>query len=149
MRTSMMLKVPAGLIGAVLAIASLAPAAQAQDLTSGFAAKIDVPFTFETAMGQHFAPGTYTITMNDKRTMLIRGAKTSGLVLTHLDDDSLRATKGKALFTHSGDKYFLRAVWVAGNNSLFCGRSKAEHELQVGSGKTPTTVELSLLQTGR
>jgi hypothetical protein len=143
MLTLTMLKVPADLIAAVLAVASLAPAAQAQDLAPGFAVKINVPFTFETAMGQHFAPGIYTISMNGEKTMLIRGAKTSGLVLTQL------ATKGKAVFTHYGDKYFLRAVWVAGSNSLFCGRSKAEHQLQVAAAKTPTAVELALLQTGR
>ena len=73
--------------------------------------------------------------------MLIRGAKTSGLVLTQLADDSLPATKGKAVFTRYGDKYFLRSVWVAGNNSLFCGRAKAEHPLRVAAAKTPTAVE--------
>jgi hypothetical protein len=149
MRTLTMLKVPAGLIAAVLAVASLAPAAQAQDLAPGFAAKINVPFAFETAMGQHFAPGIYAISMNSERTMLIRGAKTSGLVLTQLADDSLPATKGKVVFTHYGDKYFLRSVWVAGNNSLFCGRSKVEHQLEVAAVKMPTAVELALLQTGR
>jgi hypothetical protein len=149
MLTLTMLKVPAGLITAVLAVASLAPAAQAQDLAPGFAARINVPFTFETAMGQRFAPGIYTLSMNGGKTMLIRGAKTSGLVLTQLADDSLPATKGNAVFTHYGDKYFLRAVWVAGNNSVFCGRSKVEHRLQVGAAKPPTAVELALLQTGR
>ena len=149
MRTLTMLKVPVGLIAAVLAVASLVPATQAQNLSTGFAAKINVPFAFETAMGQHFAPGIYTITMNGQKNMLIRGAKTSGLVLTHLADDSLTSTEGKALFTHYGDKYFLRGVWVAGNRNLLCGRSKAEHRLQVADAKTPTTVELALLQTGR
>ena len=75
MRTLTMLKVPAGLTAAVLAVASLAPAAQAHDLAPGFAAKINVPFTFETAMGQHFAPGIYAISMNDEKTMLIREQK--------------------------------------------------------------------------
>jgi hypothetical protein len=144
-----MLKVPAGLIAAVLAVASLASAAQAQDQDPGFAAKINIPFAFETSMGQHFAPGVYTISMNGEQTMLIRGA-TSGLMITQLANDGLPAVKGKAVFTHYGDKYFLRAVWVAGNNShLFCGRSKAEHQLQVAAAKTPTAVELALLQTGR
>jgi hypothetical protein len=102
MRTLTMLQVPAGLIAALLAVASLAPAAQAQDLAPGFAAKINVPFTFETAMGQHFAPGIYSISMNDGKTMLIRGAKASGLVLTQLADDGLPATRGMAVFTHYG-----------------------------------------------
>jgi hypothetical protein len=149
MRTLTMLKVPAGLIAAVLSVASLAPTGQAQDLAPGFATKINVPFPFETAMGQHFARGLYTISTNGGKTMLLRGAKTSGLVLTQLADNSLPATRGKAVFTRYGDKYFLRSVWVAGNNSLFCGRSKAEHQLQVAAAKTPTAVELALLLTGR
>jgi hypothetical protein len=148
MITVTMLKVPTGLIAAVLAVASLVPVAKAQDLAPGFAAKINVPFGFETATGQNFAPGIYTISMNGEKTIQIRGAKTSGVVLIHLADDSLRATRGNAVFTHYGDKYFLRAVWVSGNNGLFCGRSKAERELQLSAAKTPPAV-LALLQTGR
>ena len=53
MRSSMMMKVPASLIAAVLAVASSAPAAQAQ--SPGFTAKIDVPFAFQTGFGQHLA----------------------------------------------------------------------------------------------
>jgi hypothetical protein len=149
MRTLVMLKVPAGLIAAVLAVASLAPAAQAQNLAPGFAAKINVPFAFETAMGQHFAPGIYTITRNGEKNVLIRGAKTSGLVLTHLADNSLTSTEGKALFTHYGDRYFLRGIWVAGNSNILCGISKAERRLQVADARTPATVELAMLQPGR
>ena len=150
MPTLTMSKVPAGLIAAVLAVASLAPAAQAQDQDPGFTAKMNVPFAFEAGLGQHFAPGIYTIRMNGEQTMLIRGMGTSGLALTQLASDGLPATKSKAVFTHYGDKYFLRAVWVAGNNShLFCGRSKAEHQLQVAATKTPTAVEVALLQTER
>ena len=70
MRSSMMLKVPAGLIAAVLAVASSAPAVQAQD--AGFAAKMNVPFAFQTASGQHFAPGIYTISMNGPQAIVIR-----------------------------------------------------------------------------
>jgi hypothetical protein len=99
MRTLTMSKVPAGLIAAVLAVASLAPAAQAQDQDSGFTAKMNVPFAFEAGLGQHFAPGIYTIRMNGEQTMLIRGMGTSGLALTQLASDGLPATKGKAVFT--------------------------------------------------
>ena len=108
MRSSMILKVPAGLIAAVLAVASAAPAAQAQG--SGFAAKMNVPFAFQTASGQHFAPGVYTIRMNDELSVLIRSNTSSGLVLTQLANDGLPATQGKAVFTHYGDQYFLRTV---------------------------------------
>jgi hypothetical protein len=144
----MMMKVPAGLIAAVLAIASSAPAAQAQD--AGFAAKMNVPFAFQTASGQRFAPGVYTIRMNDGQSMLIRSNTTSGLAITQLASDGLPATQGKAVFTHYGDQYFLRSVWVAGNTShLICNSSKAERKSQIAAGKTSTAVEVALLQAGR
>jgi hypothetical protein len=148
MRTSTMLKVPAGLIAAVLTVASLAPVAQAQN--SGFAARVNVPFAFQTSSGQNFAPGVYTIRMNGEHTMVIRGTKTSGVALTQLASDSLPATEGKAVFTHYGDRYFLRAVWVAGDSShLLCSSSKAERQSQIAAVKTSSPVELALLQEGR
>ncbi len=148
MRTLTMLKVPAGLIAAVLAVVSLAPAAQAQDIP-GFAARMNVPFAFETSTGQHFNPGVYTIRMNGQETLLIRGTTSAGLMMIQMASDGLPAARGKAVFTHYGDSYFLRAVWVAGNNShLICGRSKGERELQVATGKNPSAVELALLQPG-
>src|ERR1700733_11076028 len=148
MRSSMMLKVPAGVIAAVLAVASLAPAAQAQD--AGFAAKVNVPFAFQTASGQHFAPGVYTIRMNDGQSMLIRSNTSAGLAITQLASDGVPATRGKAVFSHYGDQYFLRAVWVAGNSShLICGRSKAERESQIASPQDTTAVEVAVLNAGR
>ena len=148
MRCSMMLKIPAGLIAAVLAVASSAPAAQAQG--PGFAAKMNVPFAFQTASGQHFSPGVYTIRMNSQQTMLIRSNTSSGLAMTQLANDGLPATQGRAVFTHYGDQYFLRTVWVAGNSShLICDRSKAERESQIATSKTSTAVEVALLKVGR
>jgi len=146
MRTSMMLKVPAGLIAAVLTVASLAPVAQAQD--SGFAVRMKVPFAFQTASGQHFAPGVYTI-QRDGQFMLIQGAGVSGLALTQVTNDSLPATKGKAVFTHYGDQYFLRGLWVAGKAShLLCNTPKVERQSQIATSKTSTTVEVAMLREG-
>jgi hypothetical protein len=150
MRSSIMMKVPAGLIAAVLAVASSAPAAQAQDAT--FAAKMNVPFAFQTTSGQHFAPGIYTIRMNGEQSMLIQSNTTAGLTITQLANDGLPSTQGKAVFTHYGDQYFLRTVWVAGETShLICGKSKAERESQIATGKTKanTSVEVALLKAGR
>ena len=147
MRTSTMLKVPAGLIAAVLAVASLAPVAQAQD--SGFAATMKVPFDFQTASGQHFGPGVYTIRM-EGQTMLIRGTGTVGLAITQLADDSMPATQGKAVFTHYGDQYFLHAVSVSGKSShLLFKTSKAERQSKITAGKTSSAVEVAVLQEGR
>jgi hypothetical protein len=148
MRSSIMMKVPAGLIAAVLAVASSAPAAQAQD--AGFAAKMNVPFAFQTASGQHFAPGVYTISMNGPQSMVIRNNTTSGLVLAQLANDELPAAQGKAVFTHYGDQYFLRSVSVAGNTShLICDKAKVERESQIAAGKVSTAVEVALLKAGR
>jgi hypothetical protein len=146
MRSSMILKVPAGLIAAVLAVASLAPVAQAQ--VSEFTAKMNVPFAFQTASGQHFDPGVYTISV-DGQFMLIRGRGISGLVMTQLAEDDLPATRGKAAFTYYGGQYYLRAVWVAGHaNHLLCNTLKAERRSQVAAGKTSTAVEVALLKEG-
>jgi hypothetical protein len=148
MRSSMMLKVPASLIAAVLAVASSAPAAQAQD--PGFAAKMNVPFAFQTASGQHFAPGIYTISMNGPQAIVIRNNTTAGVVLAQLANDQQAPAQGKAVFSHYGDQYFLRTVSVAGNTShLICGKSKAERESQIATGKTSTTVEVAVLKAGR
>jgi hypothetical protein len=148
MRSSMMMKVPASLIAAVLAVASSVPAAQAQ--SPGFAAKIDVPFAFQTGSGQHFAPGVYTISMNGEQSMMIRSNTSAGMAMTQMANDGPPATQGKAVFTHYGDQYFLRSVWVAGNTShLTCNSSKAERKSQIAAGKTSTAVEVALLQPGR
>ena len=148
MRSSIMMKVPAGLIAAVLAVASSAPAAQAQD--AGFAAKMNVPFAFQTASGQHFAPGVYTMRMNGEQSMVIRSNTTSGLFLAQLANDEQPPAQGKAVFSHYGDQYYLRTVSVAGNSShLICYKSKAERESQIAAGKTSTTVEVAVLKAGR
>jgi hypothetical protein len=94
MRSSMMLKVPAGLIAAVLAVASSAQAAQALD--AGFAAKMNVPFAFQTASGQHIPPGIYTIRLNGEQSMLIQSNTTAGLTITQLASDGVPSTLGKS-----------------------------------------------------
>jgi hypothetical protein len=143
-----MSKVPATLVAAVLALASLAPALRAQD--SGFIVKVNVPFAFESATGQYFTPGVYTIRMNRTQSMLIQGTSKSGLATTQLANDGKPAEKGKAVFTKYGDKYFLREVWATGNSShLLCNESKAERRLQVAGIQAPSNVQLALLETAR
>jgi hypothetical protein len=148
MSTFSMSKVPATFIAAVLAVASLAPALRAQDLE--FGVKVNVPFAFQTAMGQHFTAGVYTIRMDRAEIMLIQGTSKSGLAITQLANDGKPAEKGKAVFTKYGEKYFLREVWVRGNSShLLCNESKAERRLQVAAIQAPSNVQLALLETAR
>jgi hypothetical protein len=142
-------KVSARLIAAVLAVATVAPVAQAQNQL--FAAQVNVPFAFETSSGQHFQPGVYTIRINGSQTMVIRSATSSGLAMIQSQAYEGRpAPQGKAVFTHYGDKYYLRSVSVAGSSTrLLFAKSKEERETQIANGKTPSAVELALLQAGR
>ena len=148
MSTFSMSKIPATVIAAVLALASLAPALHAQD--SGFIVKVNIPFAFEIATGQYFTPGVYTIHMDSAQSMIVQGTSKSGLAITQLANDGKPAEKGKAVFTRYGEKYFLREVWVTGNSShLLCNESKAERRLQVAAIQGPTNVQLALLETAR
>jgi hypothetical protein len=142
-------KVSARLMSAVLAVASLAPVMQGQN--QSFAARMTVPFAFETASGQHFQPGVYTISITGTQTMLIRGTTSSGLAMFQQQaNEGAPVSHGKAVFMRYGDEYYLRSVSVSGNSTrlLFSG-SKAERQSQVASGKSPAAVELALLHPGR
>ena len=148
MRSSMTFKIPAGLLAAVLAVASSTTAAKAQD--AGFVAKMTVPFAFQIASGQRLAPGIYTIRMNGEHSMLIRSDTASGVAMTQLANDGQPATQGKAVFTRYGDQYFLRSVSVRGNSShLICDRSKAERQSQIASNHPSAPVEVATLKAGR
>jgi hypothetical protein len=136
------------LIAAVVAAASLATVAQAQNAT--FATRVNVPFAFETASGQHFQPGVYTIRINGNETMLIRGVNSGLVMIQQLDNQPKPVSRGKAVFTHYGDKYYLRSVSVAETSTrLLFGKSKDERQTEIATGKTSSAVEVSLLQPGR
>lgn len=141
-------KVSASLIAAVLAVASLAPVAQAQ--RQAFAVSMKVPFAFQTASGQHFEAGVYTIRVTDAKTMLIQRGGDSRLEwIQEVSDDGPPVSHGKAVFTHRGDKYYLHSISMAGNaTQLMFGSSKAEKHQEVASQEWPTAVELAALQTG-
>jgi hypothetical protein len=148
MSTFSISKVSATFVAAVLAVASLAPALRAQ--VTGFKVKANVPFAFETATGQHFTAGVYTIRMDHAGTTVIQGKSTSGLAMTQFANDRQQAKAAKAVFTKYGDKYFLREVWVTGNSShLLFQESKAERRMQVAGNQTPSNVQLALLDTAR
>jgi hypothetical protein len=131
----------------------MTPASHAQD--SGFVARVNVPFAFESG-SRHYTPGIYTIgicttRMGLEQTMLIRGTSQSGLVMTQMDQDSRRATQGKAVFQKYGNRYFLSQLWVAGKSEhVRFFTPKIQPKLQVaGNSTTPANVELALLETPR
>jgi hypothetical protein len=141
-------KFHATVFAAVLAVASLAPASQAQHQAGG--GTVSVPFAFETGY-HHFEPGTYTISMETPHIVLIKGASGSGFVMMRLDGDGQPATKSKVVFRRNGDQYFLGEIWIAEKSGhLDVIKSKAESRLQVaGRNSAPTGVEIALLETAR
>ena len=149
MSTLLISKFRAGLFAAVLAVAPLSPALHGQDV--GMVAKMNVPFAFETASGHHFAPGVYSVRMENLHTLLIRGDSDSALTTTTVEDNAQTATTGKAIFRKYGNQYFLGEITVAGRSRcLHFAKSTAENRVQIAADKTPpTNVELALLETTR
>jgi hypothetical protein len=147
MSTLSISKFRAGLFAAVLAVAPLSPALHGQDL--GMFAKMNVPFAFETASGHHFAPGVYSVRMENLHTLLIRGDSDSGLTMTTLEDNGQVAKTGEATFHRYGNQYFLTEITVAGRSrQIHFAKSKAENRAQVAQEQIPATdVELALLET--
>ncbi|HTZ60032.1 MAG TPA: hypothetical protein VMB49_18110 [Acidobacteriaceae bacterium] len=142
-------KVSARLFAAVLAAASLAPVAQAQNRS--FVARITVPFAFEVSSGRQLNPGVYDISVSGGQTMVIRGTNSAALAMIWQQANvGLPISHGKAVFTHYGDKYYLRSISVTGSSTrLLFAQSKHERESAVASGKSTSSVDVALLQTGR
>jgi hypothetical protein len=147
MSTLSISKFRAGLFAAVLAVAPLTPALHGQDV--GMFAKMNVPFAFETASGHHFAPGVYSVRMENLHTLLIRGDSDSALTMTTLEDNGQVAKTGEATFHRYGNQYFLSEITVAGRSrQIHFAKSKAENRAQIAAEKTPATnVELALMET--
>jgi len=143
-----MLKVPVSFIATCLVMASQAATSHAQN--PNFAARINVPFAFQTSSGQHFAPGLYTIRMTGHAATLIQGSNSSGLAAALIACDSLPPAKGKAVFKHYGDRYFLQSISVAGTPShLLFAASKEERQAQNAATKPSAETEIAVLGVGR
>ena len=132
------------------AVLALAPIAHGQDV--GMTGKINVPFAFKTATGQHFNAGVYTIQMENVHTLQIKGQSISGLVMTTIEDNAQPSKTGKATFRKYGAQYFLSDIVIAGKSRrLSLLPPKMARRLQVAAGQTatPAPVELALLGTTR
>jgi hypothetical protein len=142
MTTHSMNKFRAGLFAAIVAGAPLS--SQAQD--PGMIGRMDVPFSFETG-AKHFAPGVYTIRMQNAHALLIRGLSTSGLALASIEDNGVAAKAGKAVFQRYGNRYFLQEVQIAGKSRhLPLPPTKKQDQLETASQRNmPGPVETALL----
>jgi hypothetical protein len=146
MSTLSMLKFRVSIFTAVLAIAPLSPASQAQD--SGAFAKVNVPFAFETGSG-HYPAGVYTLRMETPSVLMIRGASNSGLAMMKtVEDDGQRVKSGMATFHRYGNRYFLTEISATGESRhLHLQSSKAEKQMEIAASKTaPATLEVALIE---
>jgi hypothetical protein len=143
MSTPSMLKFRASIFAAVVAFATLTPASHAQD--AGIRARVNVPFGFQTG-SQHYAPGAYTIEMENEHTLMISGAAHSSMALMSVDDKAQPAKRGTAVFHKYGDQHFLSEITVVGTGRyLHPTPSRTESKLRRAQ-KNSAGVELSLLQ---
>ncbi len=129
-------------IACALAIGSLAstPSASAQSTI----AKVTIPFAFQTG-SQTLPAGTYRVGRESNVILLQGSGKSSGFVMMHPASRAKAPDHGILSFDRSGDKYYLRQVWMAGNsNGLECPKSHAEKESIVATNKeVVTSVELA------
>jgi hypothetical protein len=132
-----------GIIACALAIGSLASTQSASAQTT--IAKVTIPFDFQ--MGSKTLPaGTYRVERESANLILLEGSgKASSFILMNAASRSKAPDHGIVSFDRTGDKYYLRRIWTAGNQTgLECPKSRAEKEALVATNnEAATTVELA------
>jgi hypothetical protein len=131
------------IIACALAIGSLASTQSASAQTT--IAKVTIPFAFQ--MGSQILPaGTYRVERESSNLILLEGSgKASGFVLMNAASRSKAPDHGMLSFDRTGDKYYLRQIWTAGNQTgLECPASRAEKAALVATNQEAvSTVELA------
>jgi hypothetical protein len=139
-----LIHLPAALLAAVFAFASLVPAARAQQAVG----RVNVPFAFDCGT-THYPAGVYTIRVQD-HVARIEGASHTGLVMMEVEDVS-RSTSSRATFLRYGDSYFLEALSTRESGARFHfvpNRAEAEARRKAQSSK-PASVQIALLTMPR
>ena len=132
-----------GFIACALAIGSLASTQSASAQTT--IAKVTIPFDFQTS-NQTLPAGTYRIERESHNLIKLEGpGNTGGFMLMHDASRSKAPVQGMLSFDRTGDKYYLRQIWTAGNSTgLECAKSHAEKAALVAvNNEAATTVELA------
>jgi hypothetical protein len=133
MSTLSMSKFRAILLAITFAGAPLCGASHAQDLEG--AVVVNVPFAFEYGSG-HFRPGLYTIRMESRNILELRGEKGSSFAMTNLDEDNRPSKTTKVVFRRYGDQYFLHEVWVEGETSHTSSMPSKAEKLEISANRT-------------
>ncbi|HEX3660240.1 MAG TPA: hypothetical protein VHU89_02350 [Acidobacteriaceae bacterium] len=134
-------------LAALAAFASMTPALYAQNTLR---TQVDVPFSFDYGT-THFGRGTYIISMNedDSLTVWNRATNQAAMAIARVEYSPVVAQASQVVFRKYGDRWFLEALTVAGNeNSVFVQESKAEKRAArelASRGGEETQVALALL----
>jgi hypothetical protein len=146
-------KLHSSLLMGVLSIGALASASHA--VAQGTTVNVDVPFAFQNG-SQHLPAGTYRIDLDSEHLMILRGATpdAAGFAMTNPEQRSSSIDKGKVVFHRYGDHYYLRAVWIPGNDigrkCVMSSAEKREKQLQFArNSTTPSNVEIALNASAR
>jgi hypothetical protein len=131
-------------IACALAVGSLVStqSASAQNNTT---VQVTVPFAFQTA-SQTLPAGTYRVHRESPDLIRLEGSgKSRGFVVMYAASRTKAPAYGSMVFDRTGDKYFLRQVWMAGNpTGLECPKSHAENAALVATNnEAVTSVELA------
>jgi hypothetical protein len=102
-------KVRSCLLVATLAVASLMSNARAQ--SPGNQATVNVPFSFQVG-AHHFAPGVYSIRVENEHVVTIRSGSDSAEMMTTWETSRKPAATPKVVFRKYGEQYFLRELWM-------------------------------------
>ena len=138
-----------GFIACALVIGSLGSIQSASAQTT--IAEATIPFAFQLE-SKTLPAGTYRVHRESPDLIRLEGpGNTGGMVLMHTAMKTEAPDHGFLSFDRTGDKYYLRQIWTAGNaNGLECAKSRAEKAAQVAMNKEPvSTVELALNRVPR
>ncbi len=132
-----------GVIACALAFGSLmsTQAASAQSTI----AQVTIPFAFQTT-SQSLPAGTYRVNRESPNLILLVGpGKASGFLVMNAASMNKAPDHGMLVFDRTGDKYYLRQIWTAGNSTgLECPKGHAEKAaLLATNNEAATTVELA------
>jgi hypothetical protein len=102
----------------------------------------DIPFAFQTA-NQTLPAGRYHIVRESDHMIRLYGpGKTGGLMSTTSTSRLDAPDHASVIFDHTGDTYFLRQIWRAGDKSgVECPNSRADQLKLQADNQPPDSTE--------
>ena len=114
-----------GAVSVIGVLAAMTVPAEATDV------RAKIPFSFSVNQ-KALPPGTYTVSSNGASALMIRGASTGAVSLSHAIQNN-NQEGAKLVFHRYGDQYVLREVW-SGSQGRKLPEPKLERELIARNG---------------